>query len=37
MPLREDWSDYKWQFDNRISDLETLLKIVPLDDDDINA
>lgn len=33
----ENWNDYKWQFNNRISDLETLLKIVPLDEEDINA
>ncbi|MFW5649362.1 MAG: glutamate 2,3-aminomutase [Candidatus Alkaliphilus sp. MAG34] len=33
----EDWNDYKWQFDNRISDLETLLKVVSLDEDDINS
>lgn len=33
----EDWNDYKWQISNRISDLETLLKIISLDEDDINA
>lgn len=33
----EDWNDYKWQLSNKISDLETLLKIISLDEDDINA
>ncbi len=33
----EDWKDYKWQLKNRISDLETLLKIIKLDEDDIRA
>lgn len=33
----ENWNDYKWQVNNRIADLETLLKIISLDEDDINA
>ena len=33
----EDWNDYKWQLSNKISDLETLLKIISLNEDDINA
>ncbi|MCK9268351.1 MAG: glutamate 2,3-aminomutase [Alkaliphilus sp.] len=33
----ENWNDYEWQLSNKISDLETLLKIILLDEDDINA
>lgn len=33
----ENWNDYKWQLSNRVSDIETLLKIILLDEDDINA
>ena len=33
----EDWNDYRWQLKSRISDLDTLLKIISLDDDEIEA
>lgn len=33
----ENWNDYKWQLTNRISDLDTLLQIISLDEDDIDA
>lgn len=33
----KDWDNYEWQLENRISDLETLLKIISLDDDEIAA
>ena len=33
----EDWKDYRWQLTNRISDLDTLTKIVKLTDEEINS
>ncbi|HHU61537.1 MAG TPA: glutamate 2,3-aminomutase [Natronincola sp.] len=33
----QDWDNYEWQLENRISDLETLLKIISLDDDEVDA
>ncbi|MFD3158228.1 glutamate 2,3-aminomutase [Haloimpatiens sp. FM7330] len=33
----EDWKNWKWQLKNRISDVETLSKIVKLNDDELNA
>ena len=33
----EDWGNYKWQLSNRISDLDTLLKVISLDNDEVQA
>lgn len=33
----ENWNDYKWQLKNRISDVETLTKLISLDDEEIAA
>ncbi|WP_279230357.1 glutamate 2,3-aminomutase [Thermohalobacter berrensis] len=33
----EDWNDYKWQLSNRISDVETLSKIINLSDKEREA
>lgn len=33
----ENWNDYKWQLKNRIFDLDTLLQIIKLEDDEVQA
>lgn len=33
----EDWGNYKWQLSNRISDLDTLLKVISLDNNEVQA
>ena len=33
----ENWNDYKWQLKNRIFDLDTLLQIVKLEGDEVQA
>lgn len=33
----ENWNDYRWQLKSRISDLDTLLKIIDLDEAEIQA
>ena len=33
----EDWNDYRWQLRHRVSDVEALLKIVNLEEDEIQA
>ena len=33
----DDWNDYGWQLANRISDVDTLLQIISLDEDEIKA
>lgn len=33
----EDWNNYRWQLANRISDVETLGKIISLSTDDVKA
>lgn len=34
---KEDWNDWKWQLSNRITDVETLTKVVKLSDKEIKA
>jgi glutamate 2,3-aminomutase len=33
----EDWNDYRWQLRHRVSDVDTLLKFVTLDDQEVQA
>lgn len=33
----ENWNDYKWQLKNRIFDQDTLLQIIKLEDDEVQA
>lgn len=33
----EDWNDYRWQLKNRISDVDTLVKLISLDDEEVQA
>lgn len=33
----EDWQDYKWQLKHRVSDIETLTKLIALDHEEIEA
>ena len=33
----EDWNDYRWQLKNRISDVDTLVKLIFLDDEEVQA
>ncbi len=32
-----DWNDYKWQLKHRVSDIDTLSKILQLEDDEVDA
>lgn len=32
----EDWLDWKWQLKNRICSIDTLTKLIPISDDEIN-
>lgn len=33
----EDWDNYQWQLSNRISDLDTLLQLIPLSKNEVEA
>ena len=33
----EEWNDWKWQLKNRIMDVDTLNKVIKLDDEDKRA
>ena len=35
MQNRKEWNDWKWQLKNAIRDIDTLAKVVELDDKDI--